>query len=171
MKYKDIMLKGTEHFLLNGAETDLSVNDFWQWYFSDMIDIKSKLAEYLVTKAIDCGEPFNTGYWSSHTVYYWERRIEIRSASYMRSSCDRSPSLKNVRHIDIRTREGDMYIFCLLPGKTRKSADPLNLNNCRFYIVPMWYIDKVCMKYRTIQMEKVMRLVEETKYPKFKERR
>ena len=33
MKYKDIMLKGTEHFLLNGTETDLSVNDFWQWLF------------------------------------------------------------------------------------------------------------------------------------------
>lgn len=163
-KQKDFCLSGKEHFSYKGELLDLSVQELWKWYFSDLIDIKSKVAEYLVTKALGFEEPYNTGYWSAHSIVYRGRRLELRSASYMKSIHDEKPSMEYIRHIDIRVKDCDVYIFSLLPGKTKEEADPFNLDNWMFYAIPAWYIWSECGCNSSITMSKVQRLVKRSDY-------
>ncbi len=167
-KQSEYCLTGNEHFSLKDTCTDLSIQELWKWYFSDLIDIKSKVAEYLVTKALGFSKPYNTGYWSAHSIVYRGRRLEIRSASYMKSIYDINPSMKYVRHIDIRVKDCGVYVFCLLPGKTKEEADPLKIENWKFYVIPTWYIHPECGCNSSITMSKVQRLVKQSDYADLK---
>lgn len=40
-----------------------------------------------------------------------------------------------------KARQNDIYIFCLDKGKTEEKANPLNLENWDFYVVPTKYIN------------------------------
>ena len=117
--FNNLQLLGDECFTYSGEDTELTVREFWSWYFSDLLDIKTRVAEYLVSKALGMNEAYNTGYWTAQSIKYRERRLELRSAAYMKSIADIEPSVEHIRHIDIRVRENDVYVFCLLPGKTK----------------------------------------------------
>lgn len=164
----NLQLSGDECFTYEGEATDLTVQDFWRWYFSDLLDIKTRVAEYLVSKALGFQEAYNTGYWTAQSLIYRDKRIELRSAAYMKSIIDEEPSLANIRHIDIRVRENDIYVFCLLPGKTKEKANPLILDNWKFYVIPTWYIKLECGNNSTMTMSKVQRLVKQTDFMNLK---
>ena len=126
------------------------------------------MAEYLVLKALGFSGANDSRFWSPHNVIYKGSRIEIRTAAYMKSSNDDEPSDKHIRHIDIRAKDCQAYLFCLLPGKTKETADPLILDNWEFYIIPTWYLELECGKNITITMSKVRRLVKKANYEDLK---
>ena len=119
-------------------------------------------------KSLGMNEAYNTGYWTAQSIKYRERRLELRSAAYMKSIADIEPSVEHIRHIDIRVRENDVYVFCLLPGKTKEKANPLVLDNWKFYVIPTWYIRLECGSNGTITMAKVQRLVKQTEFKDLK---
>ncbi len=162
-------LKGSEAFTLRGNDTGLTVLEFWRWYYSDLLDNKARVAEYLLLKALGFSGANDSRFWSPHNVIYKGSRIEIRTAAYMKSSNDDEPSDKHIRHIDIRAKDCQAYLFCLLPGKTKETADPLILDNWEFYIIPAWYLELECGKNITITMSKVRRLVKLSRYGSIKE--
>ncbi len=166
--FNNLQLLGDECFTYSGEDTELTVREFWSWYFSDLLDIKTRVAEYLVSKALGMNEAYNTGYWTAQSIKYRERRLELRSAAYMKSIADIEPSVEHIRHIDIRVRENDVYVFCLLPGKTKEKANPLVLDNWKFYVIPTWYIRLECGSNGTITMAKVQRLVKQTEFKNLK---
>ena len=165
----DKHLIGNETFSYEGVDTDMTVIDFWRWYFSDLYDIKSKIAEYLVSKALGLTEAYNTGYWSAHSIKYRDKKIEIREASYIRSTGDNNSSKQCIKHIDIRARDNDFYIFCFNVGKTIHDSNPLILDNWEFYVVPTWYIESESGNKNTICLSKVRRLVRVVKFPELKD--
>ena len=157
-------LNGGETFWQSGKETDLTVLEFWRWYYSDLLDNKARVAEYLVSKALGFTEASDSGFWAPHSIVYIGKRIEIRTAAYMKSTADDEPSDKHIRHIDIRAKDCQAYLFCLLPGKTKETADPLILDNWEFYVIPTWYLELECGNNTTITMSKVRRLVKQSTY-------
>lgn len=168
-KYDAYYLSGEECFRYNDEETELKILDMWRWYFSDLFDIKAVVAEYMVSKALGFTKPYNTGYWTAHRIEYRERIIDLRAATYIRSMRYKRAEGNMVRHIDIRAKDGDIYVFCINTGKTDIEADPLNLNNWRFYIIPVWYLENECEKNRSISLTKVQRLVKDVDIMEFKE--
>ena len=164
IKTLDNQRSGSETFTYMGKDTDMTVLEFWSWYFSDLLDIKAKVAEYIVTKALCFEEGINTGYWTAHNIVYMGKRIELRAASYMKSDIDSKVHDEYIRHIDIRVRDTDLYVFCLLPGKSKEEANPLIIDNWEFYIIPIWYIKSECADNKTITMSKVERMVKPTDY-------
>ncbi|MBR6223216.1 MAG: hypothetical protein IKQ71_07245 [Lachnospiraceae bacterium] len=154
-------LSGNEHFKYFDVDTDLSVMELWQWYFSDLFDIKAVLVEYLVSKALGFESPYNIGYWTAHRLVYRGKVIDLRVTSYVRSLLLEDAMGSFVKSIDIRSKESDLYIFCMNTGKTYKDADPLNINNWRFYVIPTWYLKAECGKNKSIHHTKVQRLVKE----------
>ena len=48
-----------------------------------------------------------------------------------------------------------MYVFCLLNGNTAAEANPLNLDNWDFYVVPTAVINEKCGNNKTISLSRI----------------
>ena len=88
-------------------------------------------------------------------------RVEVKCTGYFQTwrtddkvSQNRYYSIKPA-HDKVKNtfeRQNDIYVFCLLLGNTREEANPLNLNNWEFYIVPTSVINKECQEANTIRL-------------------
>ena len=152
---------GNERFTFQGKSTNMSVFDLWQALFSDLYEIRAKVAEYLVIRALGIGQPTNTGYWSAQYIEYKGNRIELRQVCI--SSTDKG---NQIRHVDVRSREGDLYVISVHDG-TKDCL--LDLDKWRFYVIPVWYIDSECGSRKTITLTKIRRLVKESSVNEIKE--
>ena len=85
------MYNGTEQFSVNGHPISLTMNNFWQWAYSDLSNniCRSVLAEYIVASSLDV-----TSIPSEHTRIMWRPydlltkdgyRVEVKSAAYVHS--------------------------------------------------------------------------------------
>ena len=147
---------GSECFTFHGEREDFTVLDFWRWCFSDLYEIRSKVAEYLVVKALEIADESKAGYWSAQYITYRKKRIGIRVAC---SNDNQVAGAKRLtRHIDIRTRENDIFVFCMNEGAATDKSNLLRLDKWTFYVMPLWYIRAESGEARTITQAKVKRL-------------
>lgn len=169
-KDKPELLSGNEKFLLNGSDLGLSVIDYWQFQFSNLIDNLGYVAEFLVAKALAKDEPENCNGWTLFDTMYRGKRIEVKSTSYWQSwkkghaiSEQRVFSIRKT-HVEYQNskadlvRQNDIYIFCIDIGRTHESANPLNLENWQFYVIPTNVIDDKCGDQKTISLNRVREL-------------
>lgn len=167
---KSELLSGNERFSLNGSDLGLSVKDYWQFQFSNLIDNLGYVAEFLVAKALEKGEPDNCNGWSLFDAQYKGKRIEVKASSYWQS-WKKSHAISEQRIYSIRkthveyqnsktelARQNDIYIFCIDMGRTEESANPLNLENWQFYVIPTKVIDKNCKDQKTISLNRIRQL-------------
>ena len=153
---------GEEHFTLHGLQTELTVKDFWSIFFSDLYEIRSKVAVYLVAHKLGITSSQEFGYWSAQSICYKKKRIEIRATCGAGKAGESFGDRNTVRHIDVRVRETDIYVFCLNESAMESDLELLELERWKFYVVPEWYIRSECGDKKTITREKVKRLVKET---------
>lgn len=176
------MMRGDEHFEGRGAKSGMSMLDFWQFQFSNVYTMQEHIAEFLVSKALGIEEPINRNGWSLFDILYKNLRIEVKQTSYyypwQKVDGDGKNKINNRRTFDIspaysvykdRTselkRQSDIYVFCVNTGTTRESADPLNLDNWDFYVVPTAKINKICQPLqKTISLSKVQKLAWPTSF-------
>lgn len=164
------LLSGDEKFYLNGSDLGLSVIDYWQFQFSNLIDNLGYVAEFLVAKALAKDEPENCNGWTLFDTMYKGKRIEVKSTSYWQS-WKKSHTISEQRVFSIRkthveyqnskadlARQNDIYIFCIDIGRTQESANPLNLENWQFYVIPTKVIDEKCGDQKTISLNRVREL-------------
>lgn len=167
---KPELLSGNERFTLNGVDLGLTVKDYWQFQFSNLIDNLGFVAEFLVAKALAKDNPDNANGWTLFDAQYRGKRIEVKSTSYWQSwkkshaiSEQRTFSIKKT-HVEYQNsksekeRQNDIYIFCLDKGKTEESANPLNLENWIFYIVPTSIINKLFGDQKTLSLKKLTQI-------------
>ena len=142
IKLSDNQMVGNECFTLEGKATDLTMLEFWRWHFSEIYDLQSKFAEYIVGKALGLTEAQNVGDWTLFDMMYKGKRIEVKETSYYHAwQTDEEPKSKQ-RVFGITKaydnykdetsplrRQNDIYIFCLNTGETKESSYPLELNN------------------------------------------
>ncbi|MFO7168621.1 MAG: hypothetical protein DIU80_011420 [Chloroflexota bacterium] len=134
---------GDEPLHADGAPLPYRLHGFWQWAFSDL------LAEYLV--ACDLG--------LAHSVRQeWDAvdlrtpdgvKVEVKSAAYVQSWQQARPSAIS---FDIRPtlgweaatntygtllqRQADVHVFALFSHRDRRTADPLNVAQWEFCVLP-----------------------------------
>jgi hypothetical protein len=133
---------------LSGSE--LTVQDFWRWAFSDLREniVRGLLAEYLVATAVGDTNPVRRA-WDSHDVTTADgTRIEVKSSGYLQSwrqrdlsrivfsglvgrgysyesnALDSEPSLR-----------ADLYVFALHNCRVPEKYDPLDLAAWEFHVV------------------------------------
>ena len=159
---------GNEKFICNGSELDITVLDFWRFTYSDLnSDPRDYLAEFLVSKALGIDTPYNKEAWTLFDILYGSTRVEVKCTGYFQTwrtdnkvSQNRYYSIKPA-HDKVKNtfeRQNDIYVFCLLLGNTREEANPLNLNNWEFYIVPTSVINKECKEANTIRLGKIKKM-------------
>ena len=88
-------LTGKEEFFFQGKKTELNIQEFWQWHYSNVYAFQDMIAEYIVAKTLGCEEPYNSGSWTLYDISYKDMRIEVKETSYYHSwQTDEEPKSK-----------------------------------------------------------------------------
>ena len=165
------LLNGDEPFEYHGFSIGITMQDFWQYQFSNIYDIQEHIAEFLVAKALGIAKPYNRSGWTPYDILYKGKvRIEVKETGYYyswqpkgKTSKRRSFSIANAQCKDdkdniIMKRQSDIYVFCLNTGEKEKESNPLELEHWEFYVVPTDVINARCGNNLTISLGKVAQL-------------
>lgn len=147
---------GSELITVNDASTKMSVLDFWQWAYSDLVSnsLRGVFAEYLVASAVGSAKTFREE-WAAYDVLSPEGiKIEVKSAAYMQTWFQSKPSairfgVGERRYWDPDTnilgttieRRSDVYVFALLSHQEKRTVNPLELNQWEFYVLSRAVLD------------------------------
>ena len=183
MKHK--VMDGSEPFEFRGAPLPSSVKDFWAWSMSRLIadGPRGDLAEFIVNTALgmDVTEP-KRGWGECDIVYSHGGkpvRIEVKCSTLLQAWERPSPpkpvfSIAKTLNCDIEDtgdgyryigrdgsppkRRSDIYVFCLFAEEDRSRANPMVLDQWRFYVVPTAAIDEQLGDQRKISLQGLSRI-------------
>lgn len=173
---------GNEKFTLNNNDLDFGILDFWIYKYSNIYNMQEVIAEFIVEKALNIEKSYNTDYWTLFDILYRNCRIEIKETSYYHP-WNENGKISNQRGFGITKanssyenndienkfeRQNDIYVFCLNTGVTKETSNPMNLNNCEFYIVPTSVINEKCGNNKTISLNKIRQLTKAITYDNLK---
>ena len=144
--------KGIEPLHNNGQPLDFDLCSFWQWTSSDLVSNATRgiLAEYLVARAVGTGINDIRPEWDSFDLTTQSGiKLEVKSAAYIQTWHQKKHSVisfgvtktrewnpKTGKHSTEKKRHADVYVFALLSHKDKKTIDPLDITQWKFYIVP-----------------------------------
>ena len=183
MKHK--VMDGSEPFEFRGAPLPSSVKDFWAWSMSRLIadGPRGDLAEFIVNTALgmDMTEP-KRGWGECDIVYPHGGkpvRIEVKCSTLLQAWERPSPpkpvfSIAKTLNCDIEDtgdgyryigrdgsppkRRSGIYVFCLFAEEDRSRANPMVLDQWRFYVVPTAAIDEQLGDQRKISLQGLSRI-------------
>ena len=164
--------KGEEVF--TGIEKGkLTLKDFCQWSSSDLVSNATRgiLAEFIVAFALG----LNKGVRNEWDPYDLKTdsgiKIEVKSSAYLQSWYQKILSnitfniqptfawdYKTNRFVNVKKRQADVYVFCLLHHKDKKTINPLDLSQWTFYVVSTKRLDKHCPNMKTISLSRLKKL-------------
>lgn len=169
-------LTGNEEFTFHGANTGLSVKDFWIWAYSDLIDNTQRgvMAEFLVYSSLrnispDAQMRLN---WLPFDVESPSgRRIEVKSAAYIqawtpenifaqiRFDIGKKLAWDNTTaaYAPEAKRNCDLYVFCLFTAKT-KDVSLLDLDYWDFYVLPTSVLNEKMPDQKGISLSSLLKL-------------
>jgi len=175
------LLNGDEPFTLNDTPQSFNVRDFWRFEFSNLWDNQGYMGEFIVAMALGQKEPENCCGWTLYDMKYKGRRIEVKTTAYYQPfrgdgkvSNTRVFSIRKTHEVDYDettplVRNNDIYIFCLIIGKTKVEADPRKLEHWRFWVVPTTDINKECGNNQSINLNKVKKMAKNSEGLKYDE--
>lgn len=169
-------LTGNEKFTLHGAETGMTIKDFWIWSYSNLIDNTQRgiMAEFLVYssfKNASCNSQARTNWLPFDVTSPSGRRIEVKSAAYVQAWS--SENIFAQIRFDIgkklawdnatasysseAKRNCDLYVFCLFTAKT-KDIPLLNLDYWIFYVLPTSVLNEKIPNQKGIALSSLLKL-------------
>ena len=172
------LLTGQESFVLNGEKMGFNVLDFWRFQYSNLSDLEGRVGEFLVAMVLGKESGDNNNGWTLWDINYGDKRVEVKTTSYYKTwrkegtysevrtfgiqqtypNEDGNPNTYSENKEKVKVRNNDIYVFVINIGKTKEEADPLNLNNWRFYVVTTKRINDECGSNKTISLQKVQKI-------------
>jgi hypothetical protein len=146
---------GAEPFVNNGSSIGFDLLGFWQWSASDLLSNATRgiLAEYLVARALGLPDNAIRNEWDPFDLRWAMEdrtvKIEVKSAAFLQSWAQKE--LTKIQFIVGKkhawdedsgtfskeaTRTADVYVFAVLVHQDKKTVDPLDLNQWRFWVLP-----------------------------------
>ncbi len=174
------LLRGDEPFRANGALLDCSLLDYWRWSGSDLLGNAERgvLAEFLVASALGAlDQPRRE--WDACDIRFAGLAVEVKSAAWFQSwHTEPSPSAiqfgiapkketwdaetnQNIIHATPR-RLADVYVFCLLGTPDGVEPDPFDLDQWQFFVLPTTTLDREKPGQKSITLNPLRKLVEQT---------
>ena len=164
---------GQEKFTFGGSPVNLKIVDFWQWSQADLLSNANRgvLAEFIVASALELDMDARTE-WDAYDFKTGKGlKIEIKSAAYLQSW--KQEKLSDIRYRiaptkgwyadtnevseDIK-RHADLYIFCLLDHKNKRTVDLLNLDQWEFYLLETSILDEKVKDQQTLGLSPLLKL-------------
>ena len=163
---------GEEFFTFNNKNTSINVLSFWQWSSSDLLTnvIRGKLAEFIVASSIDLIDNEREEWDAYDLITEKGLKIEIKSSAYIQSWDQSKLSkiifgvqpttvwLANNQRSKTKKRQSDIYVFCVLNHKDKKTVNPLNLNQWDFYIIDTKILNNERTNQKTITLSSLLEL-------------
>lgn len=151
------IMSGDEHFTYGSSEIAETVKDFWAWNSSNLLSntLRGALAEFIVAKALGISFSCARNDWTEYDLLYSRCRVEVKSSAYLQAweQCKLSeirfgiaPSrawTSSQCYDDNKIRHSDVYVFCLYGCQERQAANPLCLDDWKFYVLPTKRLDKL----------------------------
>jgi len=172
------IFSGHERFCFNETPLPFSIQEFWAWNCSDLLNntLRGALAEFIVAKAL--GITFDTARedWTPYDLLYpFKGRnfsIEIKSSAYLQSweqnklsniRFDIAPSRAwvNQTHVDPIKRHSDIYVFCLYAFRdmeNKNNAKPMQLEQWKFFVIETSKIDESFGMQRSVSPSVLLKL-------------
>lgn len=165
---------GKEQLTFNEKLLDFSLLDFWRWSVSDILSnaTRGRFAEFIVATAINIEKTALRDEWSAYDLETPTGiKLEIKSAAYIQSWFQRSLSKisfstkaalswDNVtnKQSEIKKRNADVYVFCLLHHETKQTIDPLNMNHWEFYVMATKELNDYSRSQHSITLKSLQNL-------------
>jgi len=177
-------LSPNEKFV-GGESTPLAVTvgDFWQWAYSDLISNTDRgiLAEYIVAIALGIDDTVRVPWGPYDLVTPAGTKIEVKSGSYIQSWNQSEHSKiqfsikKTLEWIPStnsfggeRKRQSDIYVFCHLSHQTKEDINPLDLKQWDFYVIPTNTLDIEMKNAGSISLVRVKKFSEKYSFRQLK---
>jgi hypothetical protein len=151
----------------------LTLKDFWQWSSSDLVSNATRgiLAEFLVASALRLNEVVRNEWDSYDLKTATGTKIEVKSAAYVQSwyqeklsniAFDIRPTFawdyQTNRLAKEKKRQADIYVFCLLHHKDKKTIDPFDLSQWTFHVVSTRVIERARQNKKSITLSQLKKL-------------
>lgn len=158
-------------FTLNGKETKLPLQDFWQWSMSDLLNnsLRGILAEYIVASGLGISKGIRAE-WDAYDLTDNDgTKLEVKASAYIQSWYQEKLStirydIRKTTHWNPTTnkfegdkkRQSDYYIFCLLNHKEMATIDPLNLDQWQFHIIDTESINAIFNNQKSVSLGRLL---------------
>ena len=150
--------QGHEAFHNRGSPKAFTIQDFWRWSTSDLLSNTTRgvLAEFLV--ATDLGVAIGVrAEWDPYDLTTRDGiTVEVKSAAYLQSWYQERHSsvsfgIRRTRawdagtnsYAEVRRRQAEVYVFCLLAHRDQATVDPLDVGQWRFWVLRTRVLDEV----------------------------
>ncbi|MCK9463071.1 MAG: hypothetical protein M0R80_25900 [Proteobacteria bacterium] len=173
-RMKNPRCTGNEPFTSDGTELPFRLQDFWRWSASDLLSnaLRGVLAEFIVARALGIDDDGVRSEWDAVDLRMPDGlTIEVKSAAYLQSWQQPRPSAIRFdigpakAPWDARTnatgapgRTADVYVFCLFTEREQARANPLDLDQWEFRVLPTRMLDDRVGTQKTIGLAGLARL-------------
>lgn len=166
-------LRPTDTFVNGGGEmlSSATVEDYWQWAYSDIIGNTNRgaLAEFIIAKALGATTSVRNDWAAYDLMTPLGIRVEVKSSAYLQSWFQKRPSRpvfgirKTVEwrpevneFVGKSQRHSDVYVFCLLAFQgDKRSLNPLDMAQWEFYVVATKEIDRAFGERKNLLLAQV----------------
>jgi len=165
---------GAEPFRSSGEPLPFDLRDFWRWSASDLLSnaLRGVLAEFIVARALGVDTAGVRAEWDAVDLRTADGlAVEVKSAAYLQSWKQAKPSAitfgiapaKAPWDAETNTygepgRQADVYVFCLFAEQDRDRADPLDLDQWKFYILPTRVLDERLGPQKTVGLARLAKI-------------
>lgn len=174
LKSIDVARKtGEERFELEHKKLEITLLEFWQWSQSDLLSnaLRGVLAEFIVAKALGI-ETHSRTEWDSYDLMSKKGlKIEVKSSAYLQSWAqmkhseirfDISPrkglDKESGQYSGASKRNSDIYVFCLLHHKDKKTVNVLDLTQWTFFVLQTSVLNDKRLEGKTIGLNSLLTL-------------
>jgi hypothetical protein len=178
---------GEENLIFAGKNTKYKLLDFWKWSVSDLLSNATRgiFAEFIVATAMEIDLTNEArDEWSEYDLETWEWgkiKIEVKSSSYLQTwdqknysniifSIKKKGKTSIAKEKNIFIRPSDVYVFCLLDHKDKKTVNPLNMDQWSFYVVSTNTINNIFKERNSISINSLENITEKIRYNQLKEK-
>ena len=161
----------------------MTVLDYWRWAHSNILENVQRgvFAEFLVGAALGITDNPRIG-WAGYDLEYGDYKIEVKSSAYLQAWAQ--PALSNISFgIGPKLQfnpEGDMekdpryvadcFVFCVFADTDPETADVLDAERWRFYVVPISRLIEFCNVAKSVGENRVKQITTAVPYGELRER-
>ena len=178
----EISKRSAEEKFRDGSNNlDFNLLSFWQWSSSDIVSNSTRgiLAEYIVGKALECikDDDIRDEWGAYDLITQGGLRIEVKSAAYVQSWQQSGLSKisfkvpktfgwdKETNKFDKeKKRQADVYVFALLSHKDKKTVNPLDISQWKFFVLPTKVLDERERSQHSITLPSLKKLTDSVSF-------
>lgn len=167
------MLTGTEPIVDENGSIVSDVNGFWRWAYSNILDNAERgaFAEYLVACALGISDKVRIN-WDKYDLLSPEGiSIEVKTSGYIQIweqdrlsnisfsiqptyGWDSSTNTYSMK----KTRQADVYVFCIHKHVEQSSINPLDIRQWDFYILSTHVLNRVVKNQKSISLNSLLKI-------------